>query len=150
MNKSELNNLINLFKSNSTVKITKALTLNDLLYKDENSITLLEYMIMNDYEYHYTLVTGLRESIEAIKIICKYNKEDLLLGINTSTFLSNIDENQTLIEYLIDTKKIDNMKISSFKFDIKLMEIFQNKNRLDLISKVNISEKECIATFHKH
>lgn len=142
MNKSELNNLINLFKSNSTVKITKALTLNDLLYKDENSITLLEYMIMNDYEYHYTLVTGLRESIEAIKIICKYNKEDLLLGINTSTFLSNIDENQTLIEYLIDTKKIDNMKISSFKFDIKLMEIFQNKNRLDLISKVNISEKD--------
>lgn len=142
MNKAYLENLINNFKSNSNVKITKALKLEDLLYKDENNITLLEYMLMNNYSYHYSLVTGLKDDIDAIKLFCKYDKEDMIMGINTSTFLLPMNDNQTLIEYLIDTNKIDNIFINTFKYDKKLVDILVSKEKYDLISKINISESE--------
>ncbi len=142
MNKTYLENLIESFKSNSNVKITKPLKLSDLLFKDNENITLLEYMLINDYGYHFALVSGLKDNIEAIMLLCKYNKENQIFGISTSTLLTQTNENQTLLDYLIDTNKIDNMNFSSFKFDIKLINIFKQKNRYDLLKKVNISEED--------
>lgn len=149
MNKSYVENLISDFKLNSTVKITKVLRLEDLLYKDENNITLLEYMLMNNYDYHYSLVNGLKENIEALKLICKYNKESSIFGINTSTFLLKVDENQTLLEYLIDTNKINNISISALKYDLNLVNILMKKERFDLLGKIKFNEGELFFSDNK-
>ena len=128
-------------KTNKIPRNTK-LTIDILLYKDTTDKTLLEYMLENKIVCYYSFIPEMPKSKEAVLLMHKYGRINELFNIDTKIYLCKIDNEKTLLEDLIEKKEIDSMHNLKFEYDEKLLQILKNTNRLDLISKILITENQ--------
>ena len=133
--------LIEELKKKRKIQTSVPLKLQDLLCKDNNSKTLLEYMLEYNVYYHYELIPGINSSYDAVKIFTKYNKLNSIGNISNNVYLTE-ENNKYFIEKLIEIKEIDMIHNLTFDFDVKLIDIFLKKDRKDLLSKININASQ--------
>lgn len=122
----------------------KTLSLEDILYKDKNEKTLLDYMLENNISYLYTLIPNISSSFEAIKIFQKYNKLKEIINISNNIYFTK-EQDKYFIETLLETNEIDSLYIISFQYDFRLIELFEKYNRKDLIDKITINQNDLLS-----
>lgn len=141
--------LIEEIKKNNKLPRTKTLSLEDVLSKDENGITLLEYMVKNDIPYLYKFIPGLTQSFEAIQIFYKYNKFRELSNLSNKVYFTKYEDTY-FIEKLIEIKEIDEISNLSFEYDFRLFEVFKKHKRLDLLEKIKINQIDLMSQVNEN
>lgn len=140
--------IIEEIKKNKRLPKTRPLILEDILYKDENDKTLLEYMLENTISYHYDLIPNISSSFEAAKIFYKFNKLRELPNLNNKVYFEKEDD-KYFIEKLLDIKEIDEIRNLSFEYDFRLIQIFQKYNRKDLLDKIKINQSNLLSNINE-
>ena len=141
--------IIEEIKKNNKLPRTKTLSLEDILTKDENGISLLEYMLKNDIPYLYKFIPGLTQSFEAIQLFYKYNKFRELPNLSNKIYFTKYEDTY-FIEKLIEIKEIDEISNLSFECDFRLFEVFKKHKRLDLLEKIKINQIDLISQVNEN
>ena len=140
--------IIEEIKKNKRLPKTRPLILEDILYKDENDKTLLEYMLESTISYHYDLIPNISSSFEAAKTFYKFNKLRELPNLNNKVYFEKEDD-KYFIEKLLDIKEIDEIRNLSFEYDFRLIQIFQKYNRKDLLDKIKINQSNLLSNINE-
>ena len=130
--------ILNKIKNGKTVNEsdTEKLTLNDLLKKDDNNITYLEYCCKG-----YLLFLNKKITKEIGK-----NKEALYICINNgclfeigefdeNILFENISENKTLVEYIFEKQIGSQIRLSNIHEHLEILDYFIRYNQSALIEK---------------
>lgn len=136
-------------KKNKRLPKSKTLLLEDILYKDENNKTLLEYMLENDISYYYGLIPNISSSYEAAKIFYKFNRLRELHHLNNNVYFTQ-ENDKYFIEKLLEIKEIDEIYNLSFEYDFRLIEIFVKYDRKDLIDKIQINQTNLLSKINEN
>lgn len=137
-----IENLINNIKTTHQLNTKKTLTLEELLYKDQTNKTLLEYMLEYNIPYYYPFIPRLNKNIEAIKLLCQYNQTKQLINLKTKTLITNINNNETLLEYFIQNNLIENIELKNLEYNNKLLNILIQNKQYQLLKNINIKEED--------
>lgn len=130
--------LLNKLKSSEKKKIKKKeIFFDDLLWKTEDKITLLEYALKNNIDIN-DFIYSCTQDIEAINILVNY-KYDIPYGIKESLLYKDIQDNKKLIDLLIDKKYFSCIKNSSKK-DLQIMNYCVKYNNFNILSDDIIEE----------
>ena len=140
--------IIEEIKKNKRLPKTRPLILEDILYKDENDKTLLEYMLESTISYHYDLIPNISSYFEAEKTFYKFNKLRELPNLNNKVYFEKEDD-KYFIEKLLDIKEIDEIRNLSFEYDFRLIQIFQKYNRKDLLDKIKINQSNLLSNINE-
>ena len=128
MNEVNISLVLNKIKDNNKIFYSEwnALTVNDLLSKDENNITYFEYLFKNNIEFMYNLsdrcMMDLTSNIDALRIGLKYgNMEWLRYFDNEDILYEPIEDNKNTIELIFERKlrwyRYDQLKKNMKIFD---------------------------------
>lgn len=139
-----INDLINNIKNGKEINVRKLLSLDDLLYLDSDNKCLLEYMLEYNINYYYSLIPGLNGNINAIRLFCRYDKLELVTGIKSNILIDNIDNSNTLLEYIINNDMIDKLKINSLDYNKKLFDILIKYDLKELIKLIVFNENDFV------
>ena len=140
--------IIEEIKKNKRLPKIRPLILEDILYKDENNKTLLEYMLENAISYQYNLIPNISSSFEASKIFYRFNKLKELPNLNNKVYFTK-EEDKYFIEKLLDIKEIDEIRNLSFEYDFRLIQIFEKYNRKDLLNKIKINQSNLLSNINE-
>ena len=127
------NILIELSRKYNNMEFLKKANVNALLYQNQNGDSFLEFLINN---VHVTpdLLTNVPKNTELIRFLINNNLYEYLVLAEEDTLLVEIEQDKTLLEYLIE-----NEHPPEFKFNVqeeKTLKILKDKNKLELPNKV--------------
>ena len=129
--------IIEEIKKNKRLPKTRPLILEDILYKDENDKTLLEYMLENTISYHYDLIPNISSSFEAAKIFYKFNKLRELPNLNNKVYFV---ENNSLVACFDDNVNINIIdeicKYNPLKVVFKDVSFKSDKDKINLEERI--------------
>ena len=91
----------------------------ELFLKEINGITLLEDLLKKD-KLHSVIISKITNPL-IIDLLIKYNKENLLCSLNNDLLLHNINENETVLDYLFK----NNLITEDIVYTISKKELFE-------------------------
>ena len=128
------NVLIELSRKYNNMEFLKKANVNALLYQNQNGDSFLEFLI-NKVHVTPDLLTNVPKNTELIRFLINNNLYEYLVLAEEDTLLVEIEQNKTLLEYLIENEHPPEFKDGVWKE--KTLKILKDKNKLELPNNVN-------------
>lgn len=136
--------LIQEIKTTQKINPNRTIKLDDLIYKDETGKNLLEYMLENNIDYYYNMITGLQSDYTIVEYFFRYDKMKELTKLSQEVYMSKTEDGTIFLEKLLQTNQIENVQSISFDYDKVIFDLLLKYDRKDLLNKIKLSEFQFI------